>query len=90
MLRGGSHPDPWSLSKGVSDQPSSFGNARKVGVTLAVNVGKNNLKDVQKDLGMMEGFDVGLETGVKYRLHHALRPRLPLLPRVLMLKLTPT
>ena len=35
--------------------------ARKVGVTLAVNVGKNNLKDVQKDLGMMEGFDVGLE-----------------------------
>ena len=33
--------------------------ARKVGVTLAVNVGKNNLKDVQKDLGMMEGFDAG-------------------------------
>jgi threonine 3-dehydrogenase len=35
--------------------------ARKLGVTLAVNVKEKNLKDVQKELGMTEGFDVGLE-----------------------------
>src|SRR5436853_3038379 len=35
--------------------------ARKMGVTLAVNPQKQSLKDVQKELGMQEGFDVGLE-----------------------------
>jgi threonine 3-dehydrogenase len=35
--------------------------ARKMGVTLAVNVKEKSLADVQKDLGMKEGFDVGLE-----------------------------
>jgi len=35
--------------------------ARKVGVTLAVDPREKSLKDVQKDLGMSEGFDVGLE-----------------------------
>jgi threonine 3-dehydrogenase len=35
--------------------------ARKMGVTLAVNPRSKNLKDVQKELGMHEGFDVGLE-----------------------------
>jgi threonine 3-dehydrogenase len=35
--------------------------ARKLGVTLAVNVGETSLPDVQKQLGMTEGFDVGLE-----------------------------
>lgn len=35
--------------------------ARRVGVTLAVNPAKTNLGDVQKQLGMTEGFDVGLE-----------------------------
>ena len=35
--------------------------ARKVGVTLAVDLREKSLKDVQKDLGMSEGFDVGLE-----------------------------
>jgi len=35
--------------------------AEKVGVTLAVNPKKTTLKDVQKQLGMLEGFDVGLE-----------------------------
>jgi threonine 3-dehydrogenase len=35
--------------------------ARKMGVTLAVNPQKEKLKDVQKKLGMQEGFDVGLE-----------------------------
>ena len=35
--------------------------ARKMGVTLAVNPRDRNLKDVQKELGMHEGFDVGLE-----------------------------
>jgi len=35
--------------------------ARKMGVTLAVNGQETDLKDVQKELGMKEGFDVGLE-----------------------------
>jgi threonine 3-dehydrogenase len=35
--------------------------ARKVGVTRAVNPKEQNLADVQKELGMTEGFDVGLE-----------------------------
>jgi len=35
--------------------------ARKMGVTLAVDVRSTKLADVQKQLGMTEGFDVGLE-----------------------------
>jgi len=35
--------------------------ARRLGVTLAVDPREKNLKDVQKELGMTEGFDVGLE-----------------------------
>jgi threonine 3-dehydrogenase len=35
--------------------------ARKMGVTRAVNVSKENLSDVMAELGMTEGFDVGLE-----------------------------
>lgn len=35
--------------------------ARKMGATQAVNVAKENLKDVMKRQGMTEGFDVGLE-----------------------------
>ncbi len=35
--------------------------ARKMGVTLAVNPRERSLGDVQKELGMQEGFDVGLE-----------------------------
>ncbi len=35
--------------------------AKKVGVTRAVDVSKQSLADVQKELGMKEGFDVGLE-----------------------------
>jgi len=35
--------------------------ARKMGVTVALNVGKGNLRDQQRELGMAEGFDVGLE-----------------------------
>ncbi len=35
--------------------------AKKMGVTRAVNVGNDSLADVQKELGMDEGFDVGLE-----------------------------
>lgn len=35
--------------------------ARKVGVTRAVNPTKTSLEDVQKELGMQEGFDIGLE-----------------------------
>ena len=35
--------------------------ARKLGVTLAVDVSQRSLGDVQKELGMKEGFDVGME-----------------------------
>jgi threonine 3-dehydrogenase len=35
--------------------------ARKMGVTLAVDVRETDLRSVQKKLGMAEGFDVGLE-----------------------------
>jgi threonine 3-dehydrogenase len=35
--------------------------ARKMGATLAVNPSEISLTDVQKQLGMQEGFDVGLE-----------------------------
>jgi len=35
--------------------------ARKLAVTLAVDVRETRLQDVQKQLGMTEGFDVGLE-----------------------------
>jgi threonine 3-dehydrogenase len=35
--------------------------ARKVGVSLAVNPTEQSLPEVQKQLGMTEGFDVGLE-----------------------------
>src|SRR6185436_3320992 len=35
--------------------------ARKMGVTLAVNPKEKALADVQKELGMVEGFDVGME-----------------------------
>ncbi|GAA5523785.1 L-threonine 3-dehydrogenase [Microbulbifer aestuariivivens] len=35
--------------------------ARKIGATRAVNVSKEKLTEVMRDLGMGEGFDVGLE-----------------------------
>ncbi len=35
--------------------------ARKMGVTEAVNIRESTLPDIQKKLGMTEGFDVGLE-----------------------------
>ena len=35
--------------------------AKKMGATVALNVTKGKLKDVQQQLGMKEGFDVGLE-----------------------------
>ncbi len=35
--------------------------AKKMGATVAVNVSKTSLAAVQKELGMKEGFDVGLE-----------------------------
>ena len=35
--------------------------ARKMGVTRAINIREAKLADVQKELGMTEGFDVGLE-----------------------------
>ncbi len=38
-----------------------LGLAKQMGATHAVNVQKNKLEDVIKDLGMTEGFDVGLE-----------------------------
>ena len=41
--------------------PTRLELARKMGVTLAVNPKEKSLKEVQKHLGMTEGFDVGLE-----------------------------
>jgi threonine 3-dehydrogenase len=41
--------------------PSRLKLAEKLGVTLAVNTSKTSLGEVQKQLGMLEGFDVGLE-----------------------------
>jgi threonine 3-dehydrogenase len=38
-----------------------LGLARQMGATRAVNVTQTNLQDVMADLGMTEGFDVGLE-----------------------------
>ena len=35
--------------------------ARKMGATLAVNPKEHPLREIQKQLGMLEGFDVGLE-----------------------------
>jgi threonine 3-dehydrogenase len=35
--------------------------AKKMGVTLTVDVSKESIRDAQKQLGMKEGFDVGLE-----------------------------
>jgi threonine 3-dehydrogenase len=35
--------------------------AKKMGATIALNVKQGNLRDMQKELGMKEGFDVGLE-----------------------------
>ena len=35
--------------------------AKKMGASRAVNVAKDRLKDVMDDLGMQEGFDIGLE-----------------------------
>jgi threonine 3-dehydrogenase len=41
--------------------PSRLKLAEKIGVTLAVNTKETSLAEVQKQLGMLEGFDVGLE-----------------------------
>ncbi|MEO8102616.1 MAG: L-threonine 3-dehydrogenase, partial [Betaproteobacteria bacterium] len=38
-----------------------LGLASKMGATRAVNVAKTSLKDVMDELGMVEGFDVGME-----------------------------
>jgi threonine 3-dehydrogenase len=41
--------------------PKRLNLAEKLGVTLSVNTSETRLSDVQKKLGMHEGFDVGLE-----------------------------
>tara|TARA_B100001094_G_C18195036_1_gene810174 strand:- start:1564 stop:2589 length:1026 start_codon:yes stop_codon:yes gene_type:complete len=47
--------------------------ARKMGVTRAVDISKENLQDVMRDLKMQEGFDVGLEmSGAPSALHDML------------------
>ncbi|WP_068544338.1 L-threonine 3-dehydrogenase [Thalassotalea crassostreae] len=47
--------------------------ARKMGATRAVNVANENLDDVMSELGMTEGFDVGLEmSGVPMAFHSML------------------
>src|SRR5947199_7312117 len=50
--------------------PARLDLARKLGVTLAVDVRTQKLTEVQKQLGMLEGFDVGLEmSGSRAGLH---------------------
>lgn len=46
--------------------------ARQMGVTLAVNVNERDLKEVQEHLGMVEGFDVGLEMSGNPNAFHAI------------------
>jgi threonine 3-dehydrogenase len=41
--------------------------ARKMGVTMAVDTAARPLADVQRELGMVEGFDIGLEMSGKGR-----------------------
>lgn len=41
--------------------PYRLGLAKRMGATRVVDVRKENLNDIQKELGMTEGFDVGLE-----------------------------
>jgi threonine 3-dehydrogenase len=41
--------------------PYRLGLARKLGATLTVDPRERDLRDVQQDLGMTEGFDIGLE-----------------------------
>jgi threonine 3-dehydrogenase len=41
--------------------PFRLGLAKKMGVTIAMNIREDTLPEVQKKLGMLEGFDVGLE-----------------------------
>jgi threonine 3-dehydrogenase len=41
--------------------PFRLGLAKKLGATVALDVSKSTLADAQKQLGMKEGFDVGLE-----------------------------
>jgi threonine 3-dehydrogenase len=41
--------------------PARLELARKMGATVALDVRSRNLAEVQRDLGMAEGFDVGLE-----------------------------
>ena len=41
--------------------PFRLGLAKKMGVTVALNIREGTLPEVQKQLGMLEGFDVGLE-----------------------------
>lgn len=44
--------------------------ADKVGVSLAVNTREKSLKEVQRELGMLEGFDVGMEmSGIPSAFH---------------------
>ena len=41
--------------------PFRLGLAKKMGATVALNIREGTLPQVQKQLGMLEGFDVGLE-----------------------------
>jgi len=41
--------------------PFRLGLAKKMGATVALNIAETSLAEAQKQLGMLEGFDVGLE-----------------------------
>ena len=51
----------WYHADDIDVNPYRLGLARKMGATLAIDVRESSIADAQKDLGMQEGFDVGLE-----------------------------
>jgi threonine 3-dehydrogenase len=63
--------------------------ARKMGATRAVNVAREKLSDVQHELGMVEGFDVGLEMSGNASAFHSMLDAMANGGRVAMLGIFP-
>jgi threonine 3-dehydrogenase len=63
--------------------------ARKMGATLAVDPRERDLKDVQAELGMTEGFDIGLEMSGSPDALHAMVPSMAHGGRIALLGLPP-
>src|SRR5204862_2306244 len=61
----------------VVSEPNAYRRAlaEKLGATLVVDPGEQDLGSVQKELGMVEGFDVGLERSGSSAALHAMVDR---------------